>query len=584
VKSLLRSRWSAGRVSQWIIPILLGWVTSASATQLHVPLNYSTIGDALAATVAGDTVRVERGTYAEALLMPRHDVALLGNFVFTGDSIDLDETVIDATPYSQSEFGSVLTFDSGRTRSQVCGFVLTGGHGRYWNIPGDERRWGGAASVYYDHPVIRNCVIRGNQCTNAVAIYAYGSAAQVVSCAIYNNCGEVGVVEFFDNILDGEPAVFAWNEIYDNYACGSYVYPADAGVLGQNCELEVRNNYFHDYEAFQILGVEFYDSRGEILGNRFERLRARNDGVIISVNNFGVPVEDNVFLDLSIGMASAVTLSHDWPNLPSSSVRRNWFEDVVNGGLGPAALYASNPNLAVEDNTFVGCVGGTGAVQFSQIAPRGCAGSILRNQFFLNRSNYETIPAYGSCLNSVGTGPLCEVSQNWFADNVGPICSTSVVGQPVWDLSNNYWGDPSGPYQAIENPAGRGDSVGADIHVTPWLTEPPLNAPDVRERLRLQPDEWSIDLAYPNPFNSTTTIRLVARKPQPMAVAVYNTLGQRVAEIWRGVLAKDAPTLVRWDGRDARGASAASGVYYVVARPNSSFGSAPKTVKALLLR
>ena len=67
---------------------------------------------------------------------------------------------------------------------------------------------------------------------------------------------------------------------------------------------------------------------------------------------------------------------------------------------------------------------------------------------------------------------------------------------------------------------------------------------------------------YPNPFNPATHLRFAIPESGPVHLAVYNSAGQRVVVLVDGQVAAGEHMVV-WDGRDASGANAASGVYYV---------------------
>jgi hypothetical protein len=45
----------------------------------------------------------------------------------------------------------------------------------------------------------------------------------------------------------------------------------------------------------------------------------------------------------------------------------------------------------------------------------------------------------------------------------------SAQGGGVLDATNNWWGNITGPTNA-GNPGGTGDSAGANVNFTPWLT------------------------------------------------------------------------------------------------------------------
>ncbi len=68
--------------------------------------------------------------------------------------------------------------------------------------------------------------------------------------------------------------------------------------------------------------------------------------------------------------------------------------------------------------------------------------------------------------------------------------------------------------------------------------------------------------AHPNPFNSTTQLRLALPEAGDVQAAVYNTLGQQVAKLHAGTLPAGMHRLA-WDGHAADGSPLASGVYLV---------------------
>ncbi len=79
------------------------------------------------------------------------------------------------------------------------------------------------------------------------------------------------------------------------------------------------------------------------------------------------------------------------------------------------------------------------------------------------------------------------------------------------------------------------------------------------------PSAWSLSALYPNPFNPETQMEIFVGDTGPVRLDVYNVLGQRLITL----LSADAPPggerlMIRWDGLDAEGARAASGVYVFV--------------------
>ena len=66
---------------------------------------------------------------------------------------------------------------------------------------------------------------------------------------------------------------------------------------------------------------------------------------------------------------------------------------------------------------------------------------------------------------------------------------------------------------------------------------------------------------YPNPFNPSTLIPYQLSATSPVRLEVFNILGQRVATLIDDVQGAGA-YVARWDGTDAAGRAAASGVYF----------------------
>jgi hypothetical protein len=57
-----------------------------------------------------------------------------------------------------------------------------------------------------------------------------------------------------------------------------------------------------------------------------------------------------------------------------------------------------------------------------------------------------------------------------------------------------------------------------------------------------------IDGLFPNPFSTTATLRLAVAESQQASITLYNALGQRVRELYQGVLPASRPQLIAIDG------------------------------------
>jgi len=84
---------------------------------------------------------------------------------------------------------------------------------------------------------------------------------------------------------------------------------------------------------------------------------------------------------------------------------------------------------------------------------------------------------------------------------------------------------------------------------------------------------------YPNPFNPSTSIEFSLPAREQVSLKVFDVSGRLVRTLVDGPLS-DGSHRYTWDGRNGRGASVASGVYFYVLRSESIRQSR----KAVLLR
>lgn len=91
---------------------------------------------------------------------------------------------------------------------------------------------------------------------------------------------------------------------------------------------------------------------------------------------------------------------------------------------------------------------------------------------------------------------------------------------------------------------------------------------------------FSLDNAYPNPFNPTVFIRYTLPVNSEVSLEIYNSLGQRIKSIVRKN--ENAGThLVQWDGTDYNNEKVASGLYFykLVAKSNGkTFSNVKKMI------
>jgi hypothetical protein len=114
--------------------------------------------------------------------------------------------------------------------------------------------------------------------------------------------------------------------------------------------------------------------------------------------------------------------------------------------------------------------------------------------------------------------------------NTGYALQASFAG--TTDARWNWWGDSTGPYHAEFNPEGQGDEITGNVEFDPWYTDS-LMSHDAADEQPAIPKGYSLSV-FPNPFNSTTRLKLVAGDAAIISLELFDILGRRVRELWSG--------------------------------------------------
>lgn len=137
-------------------------------------------------------------------------------------------------------------------------------------------------------------------------------------------------------------------------------------------------------------------------------------------------------------------------------------------------------------------------------------------------------------------------------------------------VDNNYGTNQSGGW-TISNDSAQGacaigpvttTGVGGSIFLGPGgstacaISQPSENL----MKLSNVPERFELLQNYPNPFNASTVINFDLAAPGQTTLEIYNIMGQLVAKPFDSYTEAGRYS-IRWDGRDERGQTAASGVY-----------------------
>lgn len=79
--------------------------------------------------------------------------------------------------------------------------------------------------------------------------------------------------------------------------------------------------------------------------------------------------------------------------------------------------------------------------------------------------------------------------------------------------------------------------------------------------LQKRPEVLALHANFPNPFNGKTQIRFALDRPAAVKLAVYDVLGRTVATLIQSAGYGAGLHAAVWDGLDAAGRRAGSGVY-----------------------
>lgn len=235
------------------------------------------------------------------------------------------------------------------------------------------------------------------------------------------------------------------------------------------------------------------------------------------------------------------------------------------GGGGGIWIYAfddSGRSRVIENNTIFGNSTGTG----SNLAGGVYIGS---SQAFLH--NDILWGNRYSQIRGTAAATYCDV-QGGYTGQGNINLSPAFLDTARFYLADTSAcvdaGDSSVLYNDPENPRNPGHALWPSrgllrndmgAYGGPGRTSIPTGAEETSNEA--VPGRFTLEQNHPNPFSSETIIRYDLREPAYVALAIYNALGEEVADLVRGRQSAGIHS-VSWDGRDLKGHAMSQGVYF----------------------
>ena len=258
-----------------LIIFIMAIATALHSQVIHVPADYATIQQGIAAASDGDTVLVAENTYVENINFSGKAILVASEFIIDGDTSHIANTVIDGSQPDDPNFGAVVTFISGEdTTSVLCGFTITGGTGNY-EAPINYRIGGGVHIGYsggkllnnyiqdniinYDYGVYGGGVIAGGPIGEIPWVVLRGNKIRNNKAISSGHEGTGGGVSIYYNTIMTD------NEISYNTANAPFKCSGGGVEIGgafDTIEVFVQNNIIRNNKAISIGNLSEYTITG----------------------------------------------------------------------------------------------------------------------------------------------------------------------------------------------------------------------------------------------------------------------------------------------------------------------------------
>jgi PKD repeat protein len=231
------------------------------ATVLNVPTQYPTIQSAIDAADDGDYIIVADGIYYENLQIVGKQITLASHYFIDGDTLHIDDTIIDGSQYRNRDEGSVIAIRPGANpflSSHIIGFTVTHGRGRsitqsVGGVP-VTKVVGGGVFVEQNHPILtRNKIVENDaddEGGGSYALQGLPNLGGIVGIGRVNHGGN----QFRDNQADIGKDIYIDGVTFRDE------------IKAQNCSFSVfaeEDTTVSQYWATSAAPIDYSGGRGE---------------------------------------------------------------------------------------------------------------------------------------------------------------------------------------------------------------------------------------------------------------------------------------------------------------------------------
>ena len=318
--------------SVFFVVVIVSFLT---ATIINVPDDQPTIQAGIDASVDGDTVLVQPGTYVENINYDGKNITVASLFLTTQDTTYISNTIIYG-----NQSGSVVTFESGEDATAVLtGFTITNGY---------EEEGGGIYCTDNSGPSLQNLIITGNHailrgggiycdegaspimydltiCNNFAdvggGIYCGYSSPSLTNVVISNNNASTFLYAMGGGIHCTESIITLENVIISNNNASAFYYAAGGGIHCTESIITLESVTISDNEAWYGGGIACQNSSNLIFNN------------IIITNNSATESGGGIYCDIS-------------------SIYLNYCFFSDNSSINGGGIYFRNSSTVMENSEF----------------------------------------------------------------------------------------------------------------------------------------------------------------------------------------------------------------------------------------